>query len=220
MQTVKLAKNILQHKLNAELARLSVDPKIHAILLQMPLPKGLDARQAINHIAPQKDVDGLTAQNFGRLAAGDTMGLVPCTARGILHILKSNNVKIEGADVCIIGRSNIVGKPAALLLTAENATVTLCHTRTKNLKKYTLDADIIIVAAGQPKLLRADMIKSGAVVVDVGVNRVDGGICGDVDTDCISKASLVTPVPGGIGPLTIAFLLSNIIQSHRGDGNV
>jgi len=217
MRTIKLPAGTTQKQLNKTMDDLSRDNKVHAILLQLPLPHGLDEKQAISYMAPEKDVDGLTAENFGKLASGQGGALAPCTALGIVHILKSQNVTIAGADVCVVGRSNIVGKPVALLLSTMDATVTLCHSKTKDLAKHTKNADIVIAAAGVPGLLGADMIKKGAVVIDVGVNRLDDGtICGDIDFAAISKkASVVTPVPGGVGPLTIAFLLSNIMKAFE-----
>ena len=214
-QTMHLGVNTSQGALNDIIAQLSADEKVHGILLQLPLPVGLNAREAISYIAPHKDVDGLTAENFGYLAAEEPR-IAPCTPLGIMHILKASGVSVAGKDVCVIGRSNIVGKPVALLLTAANATVTLAHSKTKDLIKHTRNADIVIVAAGKPKLLTADMVKQGVVVIDVGINRLpDGRICGDVDFEHVSKkASLITPVPGGVGPLTIAFLLSNIVQAY------
>jgi len=215
VQVVRLTADISQDKLNEMLAGLSADKDVHAILLQLPLPSELNPREAISHISPLKDVDGLTAENLGLLAVG-TPHFVPCTALGILHILKSSNVPIEGADVCVIGRSNIVGKPTALLLMANGASVTLLHSKTRDLAKHTKNSDIVVVAVGKPGLLRADMIRKGAVVIDVGITRLKGGeISGDVDFDAVSKkAAMITPVPGGVGPLTIAFLLSNIVQAR------
>ena len=205
----------LQGELNALLAQLSKDKKVNGILLQLPLPQGLDAHEAISYIAPEKDVDGLTEVNFGKLAT-EQDGLVPCTALGILHILKSSGVNIEGKNVTVIGRSSIVGKPTSLLLLKENATVTVCHSKTKNLSEHTQKADIVIAAAGCPKLVRANMVKQGVVIIDVGINREKNGIVGDVDfTEVSKKASLITPVPGGVGPLTIAFLLKNIIKCFK-----
>jgi methylenetetrahydrofolate dehydrogenase (NADP+)/methenyltetrahydrofolate cyclohydrolase len=220
MRIVNLDAKCTQKQLNDTIANLSKDKNTHAILLQLPLPDGLNARTAISFISPEKDADGLTAENFGRLATGEP-GLAPCTALGIVHILKTAGVKISGADVCIIGRSDVVGKPTALMLSSMDATVTICHSKTKKLTKFTKSADIIIVAAGCPKLLRADMVKKGAAIIDVGINRLESGeICGDVDFEEVSKkASLITPVPGGVGPLTIAFLLSNIVQAYKG-GNI
>ena len=219
MTVVSLAKDLPQKALNNRLAKLSADKNTHGILLQLPLPSGLNAREAISYIAPHKDVDGLTAENFGYLATEEAR-LVPCTALGILHILKANEVDIVGKNVCVIGRSNIVGKPIALLLTAHDATVTLVHSKTKDLINHTQSADIVIAAAGKPGLLQADMVKQGVIVIDVGINRaLDGLICGDVDFGSVSKkASLITPVPGGVGPLTIAFLLSNIVLAYSQRG--
>ena len=213
---IELDKNVTQQKLNATLLGLSNDSNVHGIMLQLPLPKELKSREAINYIAPQKDVDGLTAENFGRLTVDEAV-LAPCTARGILHILKSSGVKLAGADACVIGRSNIVGKPAALMLTGENATVTLCHKQTKDLLKYTKNADIIVAAAGSIGLVKGEMVKNGAAVVDVGINKLPSGkIVGDVEFASVAKrAGVISPVPGGVGPLTIAFLLDNIVKSYK-----
>jgi len=206
--------NAGQAELNKKISDLSADKNIHAILLQLPLPEGLNAREAISYMDPRKDVDGLTFENFGKLAT-EQYFLAPCTANAVLYALEQSGIPVAGKDVCVIGRSEIVGKPLSLLLMARDATVTVCHKKTRDLEKHTCSADIVVVAAGCPGLLCGDMIKSGAVVVDVGINRMeDGTIVGDADFVSISgKASAVTPVPGGIGPLTIAFLLNNIVHA-------
>lgn len=204
-----------QSELNALLDKLSKDKKVHGVLLQLPLPAGLDARKAISYIAPEKDVDGLTEQNFGKLAT-EQQGLVPCTALGVLHILKSTGVEVAGKNITVIGRSGIVGKPVSLLLLKEDATVTVCHSKTKDLAAHTKNADVVIAAAGVPNLVRANMVKQGVVVIDVGINRTEKGLAGDVDFGNVSKkASVITPVPGGVGPLTIAFLLKNIVECYQ-----
>ena len=188
---------------------------MHGILVQLPLPNHINVRDAIESIHPHKDVDGLTVTNFGRLAL-DPPALVPCTALGVLHIVKSCGVQLAGANVVVIGRSNIVGKPVAMMLQRENATITICHKGTADLAAHTLRADIVIAAAGKAGILTGAMIKYGAVVIDVGINRLpDGRIIGDVDfEDCAKRAGMITPVPGGVGPLTIAFLLRNIVDAY------
>lgn len=198
--------------------RLSADQSVHGILLQLPVPYevvGERLSEVINMIDPKKDVDGLTLMNIGQLASGGR-GLVACTAQGVLHAIHSVCPNVSGKNVVVIGRSQIVGRPTALLLTNENATVTVCHRLTKDISQYTKSADIIVVAAGCPNLLTADMVQDGAVVIDVGINRLaDGRLVGDVDFEHVkNKAAAITPVPGGIGPLTIAFLLKNIVRAY------
>lgn len=198
--------------------RLSADQSVHGILLQLPVPYevvGERLSEVINMIDPKKDVDGLTLMNIGQLASGGR-GLVACTAQGVLHAIHSVCPNVSGKNVVVIGRSQIVGRPTALLLTNENATVTVCHRLTKDISQYTKAADIIVVAAGCPNLLTADMVQDGAVVIDVGINRLaDGRLVGDVDFEHVkNKAVAITPVPGGIGPLTIAFLLKNIVRAY------
>jgi methylenetetrahydrofolate dehydrogenase (NADP+)/methenyltetrahydrofolate cyclohydrolase len=221
MRTIALAGTTSQDKLERIIAKLSHDKSVHGILLQLPLPAPLDPAAAIERIAPNKDVDGLTAVNFGRLMAG-SLALSPCTALGVIHILKSHSVQMAGSTAVVVGRSNIVGRPVAALLLREDATVTVAHSKTKNLSEHTKNADIVVVAAGHTNLITADMIKPGAVVIDVGTNRgPDGKVTGDVDFAAVSKkASIITPVPGGVGPLTIAYLLSNILEAFKGKGTV
>lgn len=191
------------------------DASINGILVQMPLPRHMDEEKVINTIDPNKDVDGLTVVNQGKLMGG--LPTIPsATPKGVITLLKRNNIEIEGKHVVIVGRSILVGKPLALLFLQNNATVTICHSRTKNLKEMTKQADIMVAAIGKPRFFTADMIKEGAVVVDVGINRVDGHICGDVDFDEVSKiASFITPVPKGVGPMTIASLLENIVDCYK-----
>lgn len=208
-----------QGEITALIQKLSRDPAVNGILLQLPLPLtvvGRDEDAAINAIASQKDVDGLTVLNTGRLCAGRTP-LAPCTAQGVVHAIKAVCPDLTGKNVVIIGRSRIVGRPTSLLLSHENATVTVCHRHTKNLAAHTQAADIVVVAAGQPGLLTAAMVKPGAIVIDVGINRLaDGSLCGDADFNALKdKVAALTPVPGGIGPLTIAFLLSNIVTAYQ-----
>ena len=204
-------------KLQALIADLNGRPDIDGILLQLPLPEGLDSRACLDAIAADKDVDGFHPANMGKLALG-LPGFAPCTPLGVLELLKRNNIELDGKKAVIVGRSNIVGKPLAMLLGGKdaNATVTLCHSGTRNLKEECLKADILLLAVGRPKAITADMIPDGCVVVDIGVNRLPDGLCGDVDFEgACAKASAITPVPGGVGPMTIAMLLANTLKSWR-----
>lgn len=198
--------------------QLSADDKINGVLLQLPVPTavvGERLTEVLNLIDPLKDVDGLTFHNLGKLADG-AHGLVPCTAQGVLYAIQSVCPDLSGKHVVMIGRSRIVGRPTSLLLTNHNATVTVCHSRTRNLAEHTRAADIVVVAAGCPHLLTAGMVKKGAIVIDVGINRLaDGQLVGDVDYGNVAKvAAAITPVPGGIGPLTVAFMLKNIVVAY------
>ena len=178
------------------------DQKVHGILVQLPLPKHINEQEVLERIAPEKDVDGLTEANMGKLLIGGG-GLVPCTPRGVMKLIESTGVELEGKQAVVVGRSNLVGKPVSLLLQRKNCTVTMCHSRSKPLGDYTKQADILVVAVGKPKLVTADMVKEGAIVIDVGVNRLeDGTLCGDVDFEGVKeKAGFITPVPGGVGPM-------------------
>ena len=212
---LKLASNIKEIELINIIESLNQDPEVTGILLQLPIPDYLDYHHIINTIDYKKDVDGLTDYNTGRLIHGNKC-LKPCTAYGIMELLKYYQISVSGKDVTVISRSNLVGKPVATMLTSENATVTVCHTKTEDLKKHTKDADIIVVAAGVPNLLTADMVKEGAIIIDVGINRVDNTICGDSDYDnLLNKVSYITPVPGGVGQMTIAMLAKNIMESYE-----
>ncbi len=198
----------------SKVIELANNPSIHGIIVQLPLPEHIDTEKVLNAIPPEKDVDGLTPTNIAKLYSGD-YNIVPCTPKGILEILQSQGIKIEGKHCVIIGRSNIVGKPMALLMLAENATVTVCHSHTKNLAEITKTADILIVAVGKANFITADMIKEGAVVIDVGINRnADGKLVGDVDFDSVSEqVSYITPVPGGVGIMTVTSLLENTYKA-------
>jgi methylenetetrahydrofolate dehydrogenase (NADP+) / methenyltetrahydrofolate cyclohydrolase len=198
----------------ALLRRLNADPKIHAILLQLPLPAGLDEDEAIAAIAPEKDVDGLHPTNLGHLLAG-TPSVVPCTPAGCLEILDHYGCDLKGAEAVVVGRSRLVGKPLAQLLLARHATVTMCHTRTRDLVAHTRRADVLCVAAGRPRTVTGDMVKDGAWVIDVGINRLETGkLAGDVEFESVAaRAGAVTPVPGGVGPMTIAMLLRNTLRA-------
>jgi len=208
----------------AEVARLNADPAIHGILVQLPLPKGFDEKKVIDAIAPEKDVDGFTPVNVGKMLIGETCFL-PCTPHGILKLIEFAGMDVKGRHAVVIGRSNIVGKPVAVLLSrkAANATVTLCHTGTPDVAAFTRTADVVVVAAGRPNTLTGDMLKPGAVVIDVGVNRVPDAtrpkgfrLVGDADFEsCAKVASAITPVPGGVGPMTITMLLWNTLESAR-----
>jgi methylenetetrahydrofolate dehydrogenase (NADP+)/methenyltetrahydrofolate cyclohydrolase len=198
----------------ALLRRLNADPKIHAILLQLPLPAGLDEDEAIAAIAPEKDADGLHPTNLGHLLAG-TPSVVPCTPAGCLEILDHYGCDLKGAEAVVIGRSRLVGKPLAQLLLARHATVTMCHTRTRDLAAHTRRADVLCVAAGRPRTVTGDMVKDGAWVIDVGINRLETGkLVGDVEFESVAaRARAITPVPGGVGPMTIAMLLRNTLRA-------
>ena len=194
------------------LRELNADPAVHGILLQLPLPEGLDESEAIAAISADKDVDGLTPTNLGKLLAGEP-GMAPCTPAGCLEILDHYGAKLEGAEAVVVGRSRLVGKPLAQLLLARHATVTMCHTRTRGLAEHTRRADVLCVAAGRPRMVTGDMVKPGAWVIDVGVNRLDTGkLVGDVDFESVAqRAYAVTPVPGGVGPMTVAMLMRNTL---------
>lgn len=196
--------------------KLNADPTVHGILLQLPLPKGLDAIKLLAAILPEKDVDGLHPYNMGKLFKGEDPLFVPCTPQGIMDLLLSTGAEIKGKKAVVIGRSNLVGKPIAMLLLFAHATLTMCHTRTKNLKAETLAADILVAAAGKPRMITKGMIKPGAIVIDVGISRTKEGLCGDVDFDGAKDvASYITPVPGGVGPMTVAMLLRNTVAAAK-----
>ena len=203
-----------QEELLAAVDEINNDSDIHGMIVQLPLPKHLNEKEVIKRIDPKKDVDGLHPSSIGALTIGDK-GLVSCTPKGCIHLIKETGIEISGKKAVVVGRSNMVGKPAALLLLQENATVTICHSRTKDLKKELIDADIIVAAVGVPHLVKGDMVKEGAIVIDVGINRSeDGKLLGDVDFDgAAQKAGFITPVPGGVGPMTIAMLLSNTLEA-------
>lgn len=212
-QTLRMGAETTQAELEAAIERANEDEAIHGILVQLPLPAHLDEHRALALIRPEKDVDGFHAVNMGRLARGEDC-VVACTPKGALHMLKAAGVPIAGKNAVVIGRSNIVGKPMALLLLQENATVTICHSRTENLAEYTRRADILVAAVGKPRFVTADMVKEGVAVLDVGINRVDGKLCGDVDFETVKeKAGWISPVPGGVGKMTIAMLMENTVSA-------
>ncbi|HZX31406.1 MAG TPA: bifunctional methylenetetrahydrofolate dehydrogenase/methenyltetrahydrofolate cyclohydrolase FolD [Rhodocyclaceae bacterium] len=198
----------------AKIAELNSDPNIHGILVQLPLPKHFDEEKVLEAISADKDVDGFHAENVGALAQGNPR-FIACTPYGVMKMFEKGGVDLAGKEAVVVGRSNIVGKPMALLLINAGATVTVCHSKTKDLLFHTQRADILVAAVGKPKMITGDMIKPGAVVIDVGINRLpDGKLCGDVDFDsCAEVASLITPVPGGVGPMTITMLLANTIEA-------
>jgi methylenetetrahydrofolate dehydrogenase (NADP+)/methenyltetrahydrofolate cyclohydrolase len=194
--------------------KLNQDKQVHGILVQFPLPKHINKKKVIMAIDSKKDIDGFHPENFGRMAVGYN-SFPPCTAAGVLELLKRYNIRIEGSNAVVIGKSNIAGKPIAIMLLNAHATVSVCHTLTKDLGGFTKQADILVVAAGEPGLIKANMIKPGAVIIDVGINRLDDGrIVGDVDFEaCREIASAITPVPGGVGPMTIAMLMKNCVKA-------
>ena len=212
----RLSENTTQNELLALINVLNLDDSIHGILVQLPLPKHIDTNVVLAAIDPRKDVDGFHAVNVGKLVSG-LDGFVPCTPLGVMEILKEYGIDVAGLNAVVIGRSNIVGKPMANLLLNASATVTVTHSKTKNLKEICKNADLIVAAIGKPFFLKADMVKDGAVVVDVGINRLDDGrLVGDVDFDEVApKCSYITPVPGGVGPMTIAMLLNNTILAAQ-----
>jgi methylenetetrahydrofolate dehydrogenase (NADP+)/methenyltetrahydrofolate cyclohydrolase len=213
--TIQLPSDVSQQDLIQTIDELNRNAKIDGILVQLPLPSHIDEASVMNYINPLKDVDGFHPVNVDGLYTGKKC-IKPCTPSGIIKLLKKANVEIEGKNVVVLGRSNIVGLPVAKMLLDENATVTVCHSKTKNLKEITSQADILIVAIGKPKFVTTDMVKDGAVVIDVGVNRVDGKLVGDVDFDNVEhKTSVITPVPGGVGPMTITCLLENTIECFK-----
>lgn len=210
-----------QEELISLIEKLNKDKNVNGILLQSPIPKPLNIQEAFNTIDPKKDVDGFNPYNVGNLCIGQD-GFIPCTPYGIMKMFEKYNIEIDGKKVAIIGRSNIVGKPMAQCMLSKNATVTICHSRTRELKKELKDADIIISAAGKRNMVTEDMVKEGAVIIDVGMNRNDEGkLCGDVDFEKLKeKASYITPVPGGVGPMTIAMLMSNVIKATKEQNNI
>ena len=221
---IRLSADVAEADLLAEIARLNADPAIHGILVQLPLPKGFDEKKVIDAIAPEKDVDGFTPVNVGRMLIGEECFL-PCTPHGIIKLIEVTGMNLAGKHAVVIGRSNIVGKPVAALLSRKsvNATVTLCHTGTPDVGAFTRQADVVVVAAGRPNTLTGEMLKPGAVVIDLGVNLVPDAtkpkvyrLCGDADfASCAAVASAITPVPGGVGPMTITMLLWNTLESAR-----
>ena len=211
---VPLSESCTQEELLRQVRRLNDDDEIHGILVQLPLPKHIDERTVLEEIASHKDVDGFHAVNAGLLVQGRGE-LIPCTPKGVMHILNYYQIPLEGKHAVVVGRSNIVGRPMVALLEQSNCTVTVCHSRTVNMQQHLMSADIVVAAVGRPKLIQGEWIKAGAVVIDVGINRLDdGSICGDVDYESVAPiASAITPVPGGVGPMTIATLMENACRA-------
>ena len=212
-ERVELEATISQETLIDKIRELNNNENISGIILQLPLPKSMDEKKVISEISSKKDIDCLTYENQGRLYMGEK-GFVPCTPNSVLTILKSLDMKLDGLEVVVLGRSNIVGKPVSTLMLKENCTVTVCHSRTKNLKDVCKRADILIVAIGKAKFIDSSYIKDGAIVIDVGTSSVDGKICGDVNTEsAIEKAAFITPVPGGVGAMTTTLLMKNVCEA-------
>jgi len=214
-----LSEDTSQEELLKMVRRLNNDNKINGILVQMPLPGHLDEKEVINIISPEKDVDGYHPQSVGKLVVGEDTFL-SCTPQGVHELLIRSDIEVNGKDAVVVGRSGVVGKPMAMILVQKaegaNATVTICHTGTKDIAAHTRRADILVVAAGRPKMITADMVKEGAVVIDVGIHRTDQGLVGDVDFDAVKeKASAITPVPGGVGPMTVAMLMKNTVKAAK-----
>lgn len=213
-QQIDLPASVSQEELMGCIRKLNADPAVHGILVQLPLPKHLDSARVLEAVSPAKDADGFHAESMGALVTG-APGFVPCTPAGVMRMLAHWEVPLSGRRAVVIGRSNIVGKPLALLLLQRDATVTICHSKTHDLAKIAAEADVLVAAIGRPKLVTASMVKPGACVIDVGINRLaDGSLAGDVDFDAVSKvAGWITPVPGGVGPMTIAMLLENCLHA-------
>ena len=212
---IKFEDTITEDELLKEIAKLNEDNSVNGILVQMPLPSNIDVNKIQNAIDPEKDVDGLSDINTGKLFHAKD-ALYSCTPNGIMELLKRYNISVVGKHVVVVGRSNLVGKPMMTLLVNEGATVTICHSKTIDLAKYTRDADILIVAVGKPKLITANMVKEGAIVIDVGINRLENRLCGDADYEnVLPKCSYITPVPGGVGPMTVAMLGMNVLKAYK-----
>ena len=210
-RTIILPADVSQAELEKTIRELNDDPKIDGILVQLPLPRGLDEKRALACILPEKDADGFHVLSAFRLMLGQS-GTLPCTPKGVLRMLRLAGVELDGKKAVVVGRSNIVGKPVAMMLLNENATVTICHSHTKDLKEVTKQADVLVVAVGKPGLITGDMVKPGAAVVDVGINRINGVLSGDVDFDSVEPvAGWISPVPGGVGLMTVAMLMDNVV---------
>ena len=215
-ETIRFDENITEENLLLEIEKLNNDSNIDGILVQLPIPKHINELKVINAISAEKDVDGFHTTNIGKMMIGDETGFLPCTPAGVIQMFEEYNIDLEGKDVLVIGQSNIVGKPMTLLLINKRATVQVCNSKTKNLPEKLQKADVVVAAAGSPKLVKGSDVKEGVVVIDIGINRVDGKICGDVDFEEVSqKASYITPVPGGVGPMTIAMLIKNTFKSYK-----
>lgn len=219
-EKIELPESTGQAELLEIIEKLNNRRDINGILCQLPLPRHIDEKAVIDAISPEKDVDAFHPQNVGKIMIGD-YDFLPCTPAGVMELLRAKDIEICGKHAVIIGRSNIVGKPMSMLMLHNNATVTVCHSKTKNLKEICQKADIIIAAVGRPKFVTADMVKTGATVIDVGINRTDEGLCGDVDFEAVKeKAEAITPVPGGVGPMTIAMLMQNTLTAAKKQNNI
>lgn len=216
-----LEEGTTEEELLALVRKLNDDSTVNGILVQLPLPKHINEETIINAITPEKDVDAFHPVNVGKIMIGN-FDFLPCTPAGVMELIKESNIDLEGKKCVVVGRSNIVGKPQSMLLLHKNATVTICHSRTKNLKEECLQADVLVVAVGKANMITGDMVKEGAVVIDVGMNRLpDKKLCGDVDFESVSRvASYITPVPGGVGPMTIATLMKNTVTAAKKSGNL
>ena len=215
-ETIRLDENITEENLLSEIKKLNNNSNIDGILVQLPLPEHIDELNIVNAILAEKDIDGFHTTNIGKMMIGDESGFLPCTPAGVIQMFEEYNIDLKGKDVLVIGQSNIVGKPMTLLLIKKRATVQVCNSKTKNLSEKLQKADVVVAAAGSPKLIKATDVKEDVVVIDVGINRVDGKLCGDVDFEEVSKkASFITPVPGGVGPMTIAMLIKNTFKSYN-----
>ena len=213
-ETRRIPSSIKQNELIEIISGLNRDSSVHGILVQLPLPGGMNEAEIINSVAPAKDVDGLHPLNMGRLLKGENPLFIPCTAQGVLALILSTGVAIQGRTAVVVGRSNFVGKPVSILLLQRHATLTICHSRTRDLGEATRRAEVLVVAVGSPAVVHGDMIRQGAVVIDVGVNRVGEKLVGDVDFESANKrAAFLSPVPGGVGPMTIAMLLKNTLKA-------
>jgi methylenetetrahydrofolate dehydrogenase (NADP+)/methenyltetrahydrofolate cyclohydrolase len=215
-ETHRLIATTKQEEIVQLIRHLNKDKNVDGILVQLPLPRGLDPISALNVIDPAKDVDGIHPLNLGMLLRGESPLFMPCTPKGIMELILSTGVEIEGKNAVVVGRSNIVGKPIAIMLLAKNATVTMCHSKTSKLDEICRSADILVVAVGSPEIIKGEMVKEGAIVIDVGMNRVNDKWVGDVNyAQASQKSSFITPVPGGVGPMTIAVLLQNTVESYK-----
>lgn len=215
-EVLRMSSSIKERELVEKIKILNNDKDVHGILVQLPLPKQLNEINVLNEISYEKDVDGLHPLNMGKLLKGEEDILVPCTAAGIMELILSTGIELVGKEAVVVGRSNIVGKPTAILLLKKHATVTICHSRTRDLGEVTRRADVLVAAVGSPAIIKENMVKDGAIVIDVGMNRLGDKLVGDVDYEAVSnKASFITPVPGGVGPMTIVMLLKNTIFAAR-----
>ncbi|MDD4178792.1 MAG: bifunctional methylenetetrahydrofolate dehydrogenase/methenyltetrahydrofolate cyclohydrolase FolD [Candidatus Margulisbacteria bacterium] len=215
-EIIRLPADAKQKELLAQITRLNNDKNVDGVLVQLPIPKGLNEVEAVNAVLAEKDVDGLNPVNMGRLVKGEDPMFVSCTPQGIMEMIKTTGVEIKGKEAVVVGRSNIVGKPVAMLLLHQHATVTICHSRTKDLGEVTRRADILIAAVGSPGIIHGSMVKEGALVIDVGTNRVGEKLVGDVDYESAkNRAAFISPVPGGVGPMTIAMLLRNTLKAAQ-----